>query len=88
MNYSRADVNVPVEPTLFPGGALSITLEALLDPEDHTVLFVVRGWDVGADKMIALWSSSPQPFENYTQASRRAHTEFSTLVEAHSGPFA
>lgn len=76
-----------VEPTLFPGGALSITCEALLDPEELTLLFVVRAFDVGNGKLIALWSSSPVPFEDYERIQRRAIKEFTDLTHHHSGPF-
>lgn len=87
MNDSRVPVNPPVEPPLFPGGALSLTLEALLDPEDHTVLFVVRGWDVGAGKLIALWSSSPVGYDDLDRTRRRALHEFASLLDTHTGPF-
>lgn len=87
MNVHASDVNPPVEPTLFPGGALSLTIEALLDPEDCTVLFIVRGWDVGAGKLIALWSSSPKSFDDYELDRRRAWKEFYDLLTEHTGPF-
>ncbi len=87
MNESNFPVNPQVEPTLFPGGALSITLEAMLDPEDHTVLFCVRAFDVGAGKLIALWSSSPVGYENYYGVQLRALSEFRALVAQHTGPF-
>lgn len=87
MSTERESVNPPVEPTLFPGGALSITLEALLDPLDGTVLFYVRAFDVGASRLIALWSSSPQPFEDFAIVERRAVREFTNLTRDHSGPF-
>lgn len=87
MNDSSAHVNPPVEPTLFPGGALSITVEAMLDPQEFTVLFVVRAFDVGAGKLVALWSSAPTGFDDYGMVQRRALNEFTKLVEHHSGPF-
>lgn len=87
MNFPASEVNPPVEPPLFPGGALSITIEAMLDPEDCTVLFVVRAWDVGAGKLIALWSSSPRSFDDLERERKRALREFSTLLETHTGPF-
>ena len=87
MSTSREDVNTLVEPTLFPGGALSITTEALLDPEECSIVFVVRAFDVGAGKLIALWSSSPVSFDDYEVVARRAQREFSLLVREHSGPF-
>lgn len=87
MNDPGAVVNNVVEPSMFPGGALSITLECLLDPEEHTVLFVVRAFDVGASKLIALWSSSPVGFDEYATAHGRALREVDRLLYEHTGPF-
>lgn len=87
MNVAGSEVNTPVEPAIFPGGALSITIEALLDPDDCTILFVVRAFDVPAGKLIALWSSSPVGFDGFGREQRRALTEFNELVELHTGPF-
>lgn len=87
MKTDTANVNPHVEPVLFPGGALSITVEALLDPHDCTVVFVVRAYDVGSDKLIALWSSSPQGFDDYERYHKQALQEFSKLLHEHSGPF-
>jgi hypothetical protein len=87
MNEPDQIVNPYVEPALFPGGALSITIEAMLDPDEATVLFVVRAFDVGAGKLIALWSSSPAPFEDSDRERRRALREFGALCDQHSGPF-
>ena len=87
MNSSDTVVNTFVEPSLFPGGALSITIEAMLDPEECTILFVVRAFDVGAGKLIALWSSAPAPFEDFGDIRERAWREFRILSDDHSGPF-
>ena len=87
MSYSREDVNTVISPSLFPGGALSITLEALLDPLDYTVLFVVRAYDVPSDKLIALWSSSPVGYDNHSREVQRALNEFGELLRTHTGPF-
>jgi hypothetical protein len=87
MNDQDTQVNPPVEPTLFDGGALSITLEALLDPDDHTVVFIVRAFDVPVGKLIALWSSAPVSYDDYHRARDRALREWRDLVHQHSGPF-
>lgn len=87
MNAADAEVNPPVEPTLFAGGALSITIEGLLDPYDHTVVFIVRAFDVPAGKLIALWSSAPVSYADYYRARDRAMQEWSDLVHQHTGPF-
>jgi hypothetical protein len=87
MSVPHPQVNPQVEPVLFPGGALSITVEALLDPEDHTVLFVVRAFDVPAGKLIALASSSPRSFDDYQRSLRESLHHFQTLVDEHTGPF-
>jgi len=87
MTISPATVNIPVEPVLFPGGALSISLEALLDPLDCTVLFVVKAFDVPTGKLVSLWSSAPVPFEDFSKEMQRAIREFRELVQEHTGPF-
>lgn len=87
MNETTANVNPPVEPVLFPGGAICVTLEAMLDPEEGTVLFCMRAMDVGVGKLIALWSSAPVPFEDYGRTQWQALKEFGDVVKDHSGPF-
>lgn len=87
MSYPNDLVNHDVQPSLFPGGALSITLEALIDPQDQTVLFVVRGYSVVDDKLIALWSSAPVGFEDFARLARQGQVEWSSLLDEHTGPF-
>jgi hypothetical protein len=87
MSHQSPLVNLPVEAPLFAGGALALALEALLDPQDQTIVFVVRGFDVPAGKLIALWSSSPVGFESFSTAYARALHEFGDLLIEHTGPF-
>lgn len=87
MSRPTSEVNPVVEPAMFAGGALSITCEALLDPEDHTCVFVVRAFDVGAGKLIALWSSSPVGYDDVERIQRRAWHEYAELLNTHTGPF-
>lgn len=87
MNDNAHNVNTVISPTLLPGGALSITCEALLDPLDATILFVVRAYDVPNDKLIALWSSSPVSYDGFDTERRRAWKEFFDLIDTHTGPF-
>jgi hypothetical protein len=87
MNDHVVDVNTMVEPDLFPGGAICVTLEALIDPEDATTIFVVRAQDVGAGKLVALWSSSPMPNESVPHVSRAAIGEFTRILDRYTGPF-
>lgn len=77
-----------VQPPLFRGGALALTLQALLDPDEETVLFVVAAEDVPSKKLVALWSSSPQPFEDFNGSLQEAFDELVKLLFEHSGPFA
>lgn len=87
MTDPQSEVNTPVQPALFPGGAIAITLEALLDPSDHTVIFVCRAWDVPTDKLIALWSSAPVDYGYHDTARDRALREFRIVLDQHTGPF-
>lgn len=76
-----------VEPSMFPGGALVVTLEALLDPLEQTVLFVVSARDVSAQKLRHLWSTAPRGWDMLEAPMAEAVGELRRVVRENSGPF-
>jgi len=88
MKISRHGVNTWSQPALFGRSAVAVQLLALVDPEDETVVFLVESKEAPGQKLIALWSSSPQPLERYIDSMHEAHKEFLSQLWDASGPFA
>jgi hypothetical protein len=81
---TRSDVP---QPPLFSLPARAVTLQALLDLEEHSVVFGVQTLDPITDTLNALWVSSPVDLDRHLKALHEAHSEFLTqLYNAHS-PF-
>lgn len=81
-------VNSDVQPSLFPLPAVSVSLHALVDCVDQTVVFVVESRDPLAGTLCALWSTPPVPAENHLKRLHEAHKEFLEQVWNATGPFA
>lgn len=83
------DVNtsIEVQPALFPGGAIRVIIEALLDPEDGTTTFRVEARDIGAGKLVALWAMPPRRWSAPSNGYAEVFDEFCRVIEEHSGPF-
>lgn len=88
MGESPPNVNAVVEPTLFPLEAVAVSLHALTDAMDQTVVYVVESRDPISGKLVALWSSSPMPFGTEDRGMRQAFKEWSAQVWNATGPFA
>jgi hypothetical protein len=82
------DVKDGVQPPLFHLPAAAVTLQALVDHDNGTVVFAVQTVDPISDHLIALWSSSPVPVERYLKALHEAHREFLEQTWEACGPFA
>lgn len=87
MKIPDEPVNTYTEQQLFPSGGLAITLQALIDHDEATVLYVVEARDVSIGKLIALWSTAPVGLDHDTRQRSQAVREFLGLVAEHSGPF-
>lgn len=87
MKIPDVPVNTPVEHQLFRSGGIAVTMQALIDHDDATVLYVVEARDVSAGKLLALYSTAPVGLDQDTKERQRALREYLALVESHSGPF-
>jgi hypothetical protein len=81
------EVKDGVQPPLFALPAVAVTLQALYDRDNGTVVFAVQAMDPINDQLIALWSSAPVPEERYLRALHEAHREFLELMWDQLGPF-
>lgn len=88
MRNPWSNVKDGVQPPLFSLPAQAVTLQALVDNDNGTVVFAVQAVDPINDHLIALWSSAPVPVERYLKALHEAHKEFLNLVWDACGPFA
>lgn len=64
-----------------------LRFEALVDPDDCTVVLVVEAVTFPERKLIALTSSSPVPFSEVEARARDLGREFTHLLREHTGPF-
>ena len=67
--------------------AAAISLVALVDPDDRTVVFTVTAVAYPTKELVALWSSSPIGFEEHAVKLDQALAEFSQQVWDKTGPF-
>ena len=81
-------VNSVVQPSMFPLSSVAVSLHALVDNLDQTVVFVVESRDPLEGSLCALWSSAPVPSENHLKGLHTAHKEFLRQVWDVTGPFA
>lgn len=82
------DVKTVPQPPLFRVPALAVTLQALIDHEDGSMVFGVQTVDPISDTLQHLWVSSPVPVDRYLKAMHEAHREFLEQLYEASGPFA
>lgn len=75
------------QPPLFGLPASAVTLQALVDQEDHSVVFGVQTVDPITDVLTGLWVSSPVDLDRYLKAEREAHSEFLRALWDACGPF-
>jgi hypothetical protein len=64
-----------------------VSFEALCDHDDQTVVFVVATRDVVEGRLVALWSSSPRPFDKLDRATHDAYREFVAQLHMATSPF-
>lgn len=81
-------VNAIIEPPLFPYEAGAVSLSALVDRVDQTVVFVVEARNPSDGRLCALWSSAPLPLDRFIKGLHEAHEEWLKLVWEATGPFA
>jgi len=81
---SQEGVHTP----LFGLPASAVTLQALVDNDNGTVVFAVQTVDPISDHLVALWSSAPVPVERYLKMMHTAHKEFLEQLWEACGPFA
>lgn len=87
MNESPTSVKTHEEPQLFRSGAVVLSLQALCDYTDETIVWVCEARDPIDGKLRALWSTGPLPFHDADEHSRMAGREFTRLFKALTGPF-
>lgn len=81
------EVKSAPQPPLFRVAAASVTLQACVDHENHSVVFGVQTMDPVSDTLQALWSSSPVDLDRYLKALHEAHQEFLRQLWDAAGPF-
>jgi hypothetical protein len=81
------DVNGEVQPPLFRLPAVAVTLQALVDLEEHSVVFGVQTVDPISDRLVALWSSAPTDLDRYLTTLHEAHKEFLRELHDATSPF-
>lgn len=88
MKMPHEFVNSDVQPSLFPLPAAAVSLHALIDRVDETVVFVVEARDPVSGHLSALWSSAPVPTDRHLKGLHEAHKEFLRVMWDVTGPFA
>ena len=81
-------VNSVPQPPLFGLAASAVTLQALVDREEQSVVFGVQTVDPINDNLVALWVSDPVSADRYLKKLHMAHKEFLTQLWDATGPFA
>ncbi len=81
-------VNAVVEPPLFPYEAGAVSLLALVDRVDGSVVFVCEARNPTDGRLCALWSSAPLPLDRFITGMHEAHEEFLKMLWEATGPFA
>jgi len=81
-------VNSIISPPLFPYEACAVSLSALCDGVDKTVVFVAEARNPSDGRLCALWSSSPVPLDRHLEAMHEAHAAWLEMLWDATGPFA
>lgn len=88
MSFRDAFVKAWVEQPLFKYEACSVSLHALVDGVDQTVVFVAESRNPSDGKLCALWSTSPLPLDRFLDGMHEAHAHWLEQVWDATGPFA
>ena len=88
MRNPWTNVNRGPQPPLFSLPAQAVTLQALIDKDNGSIVFAVQTVDPITDTLNALWSSSAVPEDRYLKMLHTAHSEFLTQLWDAAGPFA
>ena len=81
------DVKDGVQPPLFHLPASAVTLQALVDTDNHSLVFGVQTVDPISDHLVALWTSAPVPLDRYLKMLHEAHREYLEQLWNATGPF-
>lgn len=81
------DVNGEVQPTLFRLPAAAVTLQALIDHEEHSVVFGVQTLDPIEDRLVALETWFPVDLDRYLKTMHDVHKTFLRQLWDAAGPF-
>lgn len=81
-------VNTSPQPSLFRLTASAVTLQALIDRAEGTVVLAVQTIDPISGELNALWSTGPIRIDDYEDAACAADREFFSQLWDAAGPFA
>lgn len=87
MTISPDPVNTWSQPAMFGPRAVAVSLLALIDPEDETVLFVCEAREAPGERLVALYSTSPVPMHEHLRKLSEAYKEFTAMLWDATGPF-
>jgi hypothetical protein len=80
-------VNSAPQSPIFVLPAAAVTMQSLVDREEHSMVFGVQTVDPISDTLNALWVSSPIDLDRYLNGLHDAHAEFLRQLWDAAGPF-